>query len=211
MLAAMAKTAISSDKAEETQRRIVAAAAELFAEHGYHSTSLNDVIAAAGSTKGGFYFHFRSKAELALAVLETTRERFRREVFAATELHEQAADQMVSMVRAIAEVSRTSVSGGVGRLCAELREEPDVPDDVINAYGRWIGIVEGLLVRARAEGSLDASVDIASAARFAVGAYIGVEQLAGGKDSTAFVDAIDDHMRFTMRAIGLHSRLLEQD
>jgi AcrR family transcriptional regulator len=65
----MARTVIGSDKAEETRRRIIAAAAELFAEHGYHATSLNDVIAAAGSTKGGFYFHFPSKAELALAVL----------------------------------------------------------------------------------------------------------------------------------------------
>jgi AcrR family transcriptional regulator len=211
MLAAMVKTAIGSDKAEETQRRIVAAAADLFEAHGYHSTSLNDVIAAAGSTKGGFYFHFRSKAELALAVLETTRERFGREVFAATELHERAADQMVSMARAIAEVSRSSVSGLLGRLCNELREEPDVPDAAINAYGRWVGIVEGLLVRARSEGSLDRSIDIASAARFVVGAFVGVEQLAGGKQSTAFVDGIDDHMRFTMRAIGLHSQLLEQE
>jgi AcrR family transcriptional regulator len=209
MLAGMARTAIGSEKAEETRRRIVDAAAELFAEHGYHSTSLNDVIAAAGSTKGGFYFHFPSKVELALAVLESTRERFRQEVFASTELHERAADQMVSMVRAIAEVSRSSVSAGIGRLCSELREEPDVPDEAINAYGNWVRIVEGLLVRARSEGSLDPAIDIASAARFAVGAYIGVEQLAGGK--TAFAEAIDDHMRFTMRAIGLHSSLLEQD
>ena len=72
-------------------------------------------------------------------------------------------------------------------------------------------IVEGLLVRARSEGSLDPSIDIASAARFAVGAYIGVEQLAGGKDSPAFVERIDDHMRFTLRAIGLHSQLLERE
>ena len=208
MLRRMARTVIGSDKAEETRRRIIAAAAELFAEHGYHATSLNDVIAAAGSTKGGFYFHFPSKAELALAVLESTRERFRREVFASTELHERAADQMVAMVRAIAEVARTSVSGGLGRLCAELREEPDMPEEAINPYGNWVRIVEGLLVRARSEGSLDGSMDIASAARFAVGAYIGVEQLAGGKELLA--ERIDDHLRFTLRAIGLHSALLER-
>jgi len=51
-------------------------------------------------------------------------------------------------------------------------------------------------------------MDIASAARFAVGAYIGVEQLAGGKELLA--ERIDDHLRFTLRAIGLHSPLLER-
>lgn len=180
----------------------------LFAEHGYHATSLNDVISAADSTKGGFYFHFPSKAELALAVLESTRERFRREVFAAMEQHELAADQLVSMVRAIAEVSSVFM-GDLGRLCEELREEDGIPRDAINPYGGWIVIVRELLARARAEGSFAyPEIDIEAAAQFAVGAYIGVEELIGEKGSRAFVDQVDSHLRLTFRALGLHSRLL---
>ena len=114
------------------------------------------------------------------------------------------------MVRAIAEVARdVGLGGGFGRLCAELREEPDMPAEAIDPYTELDRIVEGLLVRARSEGSLDGSIDIASAARFAVGAYVGVEQLAGGKGCCVY-ERIDDHLRFTFRAIGLHSALLER-
>jgi AcrR family transcriptional regulator len=205
------KSAIPSERAEETHRRLVDAATTLFAGHGFHSTSLNDVIAAAGSTKGGFYFHFPSKAALALAVVEATRERFRREVFAAMELHDQAADQLVSMVRAVAEVAAVSTSGDLGRLCEELREEAEIPREAINPYGGWIVIVKELFARARAEGAFDdPEIDLAGAAQFAVGAYIGVEQLIGDKASRVFVDRIDDHLRLTFRALGLHSTLLEQ-
>lgn len=206
----MARTSIPSERAEETRRRIIDAATTLFAEHGFHSTSMNDVIAAAGSTKGGFYFHFPSKAALALAVVEATRERFRREVFSAMELHEQAADQLVSMVRAVAEVAAVSGTGDLGRLCEELREEAEIPRDVINPYGGWIVIAKELMARARAEGAFDdPEIDVTAAAQFAVGAYIGVEQLLGEKGSRVFADRIDDHLRLTLRALGLHSSLLE--
>ena len=205
----MARTAATSDRAGETRRRLVDAATAIFTEHGYHGTSLNDVIAAAGSTKGGFYFHFSSKAELAVTVIESTRASFQREVLAATEQHELAADQLVAMVRAIAKLAcETVYGGGFARLCNELRDEPGVPPEALDIYTSWIAIVEDMLVRARAEGSLDDGIDIPSAARYAVGAYVGVESLDGGKGSTAFYDQIDAHLRFTFRAAGLHSRLL---
>jgi AcrR family transcriptional regulator len=212
MLAAMVRAAAPSERAEETRRRIVDAATGLFAEHGYHATSLNDVIQAAGSTKGGFYFHFGSKSELALAVIQGTRERFRREVFAAMELHSSAVDQLVSMVRAVAAVMATGAHarpkvGDLGRLCQELREEVEVPRDAIDPYAGWIVIVEELLARARSEGAFDdTEIDLRWGAQFLVGAYVGVEELL--RDD-GFTDRIDDHLRLTFRALGLHSAMLD--
>jgi AcrR family transcriptional regulator len=45
-------------------------AAELIAERGYRGTTVNDVVAHSGLSKGTFYWHFKSKHELLLAVLE---------------------------------------------------------------------------------------------------------------------------------------------
>jgi AcrR family transcriptional regulator len=50
------------------RRRILAAAVDLFAEHGYDATSVSQVINRAGVAKGGFYHHFASKDELLYAV-----------------------------------------------------------------------------------------------------------------------------------------------
>jgi AcrR family transcriptional regulator len=52
----------------EVRRRILAAAVDLFADHGYDATSVSQVISRAGVAKGGFYHHFASKDELLIAV-----------------------------------------------------------------------------------------------------------------------------------------------
>jgi AcrR family transcriptional regulator len=52
----------------EVRRRILSAAVDLFADHGYDATSVSQVISRAGVAKGGFYHHFASKDELLYAV-----------------------------------------------------------------------------------------------------------------------------------------------
>ncbi len=51
-----------------TKDRVLDAAVDLFAEHGYDGTSVAQVIARAGLTKGGFYHHFASKEALLFEV-----------------------------------------------------------------------------------------------------------------------------------------------
>ncbi|MDL5160160.1 TetR/AcrR family transcriptional regulator [Actinomycetospora termitidis] len=50
--------------------RILAAAAELVAKHGYHAVGMADIGAAAGIVGSGIYRHFDSKAALLSALLE---------------------------------------------------------------------------------------------------------------------------------------------
>jgi TetR/AcrR family transcriptional regulator, transcriptional repressor for nem operon len=57
-------------KGESTRERLVAASERLIVRQGYAGTTVDDVLAATGLTKGAFFHHFRSKAELAQAVLE---------------------------------------------------------------------------------------------------------------------------------------------
>ena len=48
----------------DLRSRVLSAAVELFAQHGYERTSVAQVVAAAGVAKGGFYHHFASKEDL---------------------------------------------------------------------------------------------------------------------------------------------------
>jgi AcrR family transcriptional regulator len=206
----MARPTMQTEKAEETRRRIVGAAAQLFAEHGYAATSLSEVIAAAGSTKGGFYFHFASKADLGLAVAAEAREQFAAEVLDATGEYARASDQLVAMVRAIAMHAKAKpTASGIGRLCMELREEPQIAIADIDPYGGWVHLVGELLERAQREGDLDPAADPRQAALYAVGAYVGVESLSFDAHDD-FLDRIDHHLRLTLRAIALRSSLLDR-
>jgi AcrR family transcriptional regulator len=47
-----------------TQKAIVDAAAELFARDGFGATSLDDIAALLGATKGALYYHVKNKEEI---------------------------------------------------------------------------------------------------------------------------------------------------
>src|SRR5947209_1404498 len=52
-----------------TRERILAAAAEVFAERGYEGAAVSDIARRAGFTTGAIYGRFRDKAELLLEVV----------------------------------------------------------------------------------------------------------------------------------------------
>jgi TetR/AcrR family transcriptional repressor of nem operon len=54
----------AKDHKERTRKRILESARRLFAARGFGATSIDDVMLECGLTRGGFYAHFRSKAQL---------------------------------------------------------------------------------------------------------------------------------------------------
>jgi len=55
-------------KSEETRRALLDAAARLFAEHGYHDTSVPDIVREVGVGHGTFYEYFASRRDILLAL-----------------------------------------------------------------------------------------------------------------------------------------------
>ena len=64
--AAMAKR--SKDEAMATRDQLIDAATKLFSEQGYKDTSVNQISAEAGTTKGALFHHFPSKDSIFRAV-----------------------------------------------------------------------------------------------------------------------------------------------
>src|SRR3954470_9261408 len=66
------------ERKEETRAELIAAAAHVFAHHGFHGASLEQIARHARYTTGAIYWHFDNKDDLFLAVYErytTTRVR----------------------------------------------------------------------------------------------------------------------------------------
>ena len=55
---------------QQTREHLLAAAAQVFAERGFHGASLDQVAAVAGFTKGAVYSNFDSKEDLFLALFK---------------------------------------------------------------------------------------------------------------------------------------------
>jgi AcrR family transcriptional regulator len=55
---------------DQRRAQIVAAARPVFAERGFHGTTIEEIIAAAGVAQGTLYLHFTNKNEIFHAVME---------------------------------------------------------------------------------------------------------------------------------------------
>jgi len=56
-------------KAEATRLMILQKAFELIYVKGYQTTSIDDIIATTKVTKGAFYYHFKTKDEMGVAII----------------------------------------------------------------------------------------------------------------------------------------------
>ena len=83
-----------SPNRKQVRHRIVQSAVKLFNRHGYTAVSIDDVMAGAGLTRGGFYSYFQSKSELYSEAIS----RFVDEKLAATD-SESAPDRAAQIVR----------------------------------------------------------------------------------------------------------------
>lgn len=59
----------TKEEAQETRKALLDAAERVFSRRGVSRTSLTDVAAAAGLTRGAVYWHFRDKADMLDAML----------------------------------------------------------------------------------------------------------------------------------------------
>lgn len=99
---------ISSPRLSAADRReqLLAVALKVFAQRGYHTTSMNDIADAAGVTKPVLYQHFDSKRALYTATLEAVGESMITALQSATAASpsgkEQTAAGMVAYFRWVA-------------------------------------------------------------------------------------------------------------
>jgi TetR/AcrR family transcriptional repressor of nem operon len=59
-----------------SRQKIIEAATRLFHQGGYNATSLDDILVASAVCRSNFYYHFRSKEDLAMEVLRVQAEAF---------------------------------------------------------------------------------------------------------------------------------------
>ncbi len=68
------RAATAADELPETKRKLMEAGVDVMRLKGYNATTVDNVCAEAGVTKGGFFHYFSSKEDLATAALKYFRD-----------------------------------------------------------------------------------------------------------------------------------------
>jgi AcrR family transcriptional regulator len=111
-------------KAPPTRQQIIEAARDAVLTKGFSSTSIDELIAAVGISKSGFFYHFRDKTELAKALLHLYVEEDDRifdTIFArADELSEDPLHSFLIALKMLAETLSDLPNGHPGCMVAAI-------------------------------------------------------------------------------------------
>jgi AcrR family transcriptional regulator len=137
---------MGGSKGERTRTRILDAAQEIVLSKGFSGASIDEIIAAAGITKGGFFYHFRGKADLARELMRRYLEQdelfFRAIIDRADELVEDPLQRALLFLKLFSEEMLKLPDVHPGCLVASFTYEsqqldPDVREMAAQGVQRW--------------------------------------------------------------------------
>jgi AcrR family transcriptional regulator len=201
----------TTTKGERRREQIRVAAYRCFRDTGYHDTSVDAICEKAGISKGSLYWHYTSKQEIFVDILETWSREITDEMFEQFERAVLDDDYVGAVTRALhREMQR-------GRLIVPLwlefnlqaRREPEIRNALAKFYRRARTAIAEML-RPVAAGRLDED-ELNGVAEMIFGAYAGLmmQDLSDPEDASG-EHAATSFMRVLGRWLGLFSNMIEQ-
>ena len=189
---------VAAERRARMRRKLVESALLVFAEKGADASVIEDVIAAAGVSRGTFYNYFRTNGELLVAAIQ--------------ELGNELVDRIESRVNAISSPAERLFTGlrlymGAARrfplfarFAARVGPQAIGPDNLVYAYIP-LHIAEAIKAGEFVEASVPIALDMVVGAGLIV-----VARIATGKADDLYVKAM---LLALARALGLDARRAE--
>ena len=182
---------------EQTRRALIAAAMELFREHGIDGSSLDAICERAGKTRGAFYVHFADREALQVAVMEQIAQAYVSLVVRTADPAGDLQSSLDTFIGALTEATRNRGSSTVGVLGSDqlrvLLEGIHRNPEVRVRFRGLVDLVEIQLTEviraAQAGGRVRADVDPAGLAGLLIGQVLGLMATIEARDPSP--EAID--------------------
>ena len=120
-------------RSNSSRERLLCSAESVILQRGFSATSIEDILAKACLTKGGFFYHFNDRGELAKALvqryLESDRALFQQLLAQAEDLSEDPLQQLLIFLKLFANLMQEMESTHPGCLVASFTYESQLFDD----------------------------------------------------------------------------------
>ncbi len=158
---------------DATRLRILEAASAEIHRSGFRKASIDQILADTGLTKGAFYYHFPTKADLGYAVIDevlgtsvverwvTPMERSQNPIDGLLEALTQASPEEVELL--------CECGCPLNNIAQEMSSiDENFRRKIAQVYHRWTERMANALMRGQGAGLIDPNVDCAQAAAFIV-------------------------------------------
>ncbi len=183
---------------EESLQRLTEAAFRLIVAKGYHACTLQEIAEAAGLTKGAIYFHFESKENLALHLLDIAEADIVDSLVRHLDTIDAPAPERVAAFFKF--TSKQGIDRPYELLCLikmsiEGRNSTELADERIsNIYARIYRVLEEIIEQGKTRGELDENLPTSEVAAMIVATHDGMmlewHRRSGGIDGRIFVRTV---------------------
>ncbi len=161
---------------QDARTQILTAAMSLFSRQGFANTSMNDIVRESGLSKGGVYWHFKSKDDLIEAIFDSFFGEQERILAAVQSSQGSAADKLTRL----AQLASADLESVVAVFPASLdfyslaAHQPLLRERLRQFYELYHAQVCALLQQGIAEGLWAADTAVAPTAYVLISAFEGV-------------------------------------
>ena len=190
----------------ETRHNVIEKSLQIFSVKGYYNTSISDIMAATGLTKGGLYSHFDSKEALWNAAYERAVEIWRGIVFKGVR---KVSDPLDRIAKTIENDLRDYCCGEVfeggcfffNSLVELSGQSPAMSGRIVEGYMQFADLLASWLEEAKAEGKLKPGVRSREVADFIVLSINGAAALYVATRDTRFTRACERQLHSYIRSM----------
>lgn len=180
----------------QTRQDIIEKSLQVFSVKGYFNTSINDILATTGLTKGGLYGHFRSKEDIWYAVYDQAVTIWRNIVLKGAE---DITDPLERIERTIENDMKNYLGADVFdggcfffNMLVELSgQSSSMASSILKGFVKFSGLIRDWLKEADQKGMLKEDLDLDEIAHFIVISLNGAAPLyAATRDSRVWKQTV---------------------
>lgn len=188
---------------DATRQRILDAAETVFADKGYHGAVVDDIVTAAQTSKGGFYFHFPNKQAIFLALVDALGPRLAAAVGRAIADEPGAVAKVDAALRIVLEQFARHRRLSKILLVEAVGLGHGFDEKLMAVRGQFISLIRTYLDEAVAEGAIaPLETDIAATAWFGAINEVVVRWLVTGQPAR-LESALPGLRQLLLRSVGI--------
>jgi len=193
---------------QQTREYLLRAAAQVFAERGFHEATLDEVAAAAGYTKGAVYSNFKNKEDLFLALLEDAYARdmaaIKKTLEASDVPPEARLGDFVQMMR-----GEMEYVPNLGALYLEFHlyalRNPTARERMNELERADVRAIADILESERTQREIEIDEPVERTARIIVALFRGISMMRTSDPEMAGEDLLESAIAFVSRGLGVET------